>query len=226
MYLTEVGEDTILLCNSCGYAANEEKADHKKHEMPFEDPLPLEEVSTPGQKTIDDLVRFLGVPHARTLKAVFYEIDGAPVFVAIRGDLEVNEAKLRNTLKAVEMSLLDDEGVKKHGLVAGSASPVGLNGIKIVGAQPYSVFEQAMADPVSTDDMDKILERFGEEIDLPMVSGSEDEQGLDISALRDRTGQTQRGPGFGRNGASFHILLILHAFFRRTIGYRPGSKLL
>ncbi|TAK59705.1 MAG: proline--tRNA ligase, partial [Dehalococcoidia bacterium] len=92
MYLTEVGEDTILLCNSCGYAANEEKADHKKHEMPFEDPLPLEEVSTPGQKTIDDLVRFLGVPHARTLKAVFYEIDGAPVFVAIRGDLEVNEA--------------------------------------------------------------------------------------------------------------------------------------
>jgi prolyl-tRNA synthetase len=132
MYLTEVGEDTILLCNSCGYAANEEKADHKKHEMPDEDPQPLEEVSTPGQKTIDDLARFLGVPHSRTLKAVFYEIDGAPVFVAIRGDLEVNEAKLRNTLKAVEMALLDDEGVKKHGLVAGSASPVGLKGIKIV----------------------------------------------------------------------------------------------
>jgi len=132
MYLTEVGEDTILLCNSCGYAANEEKADHKKHEMLDEAPLPLEEVSTPGQKTIDDLVGFLAVPHARTLKAVFYEIDGAPVFVAIRGDLEVNEAKLRNTLKAVEMSLLDDDGVNKHGLVAGSASPVGLKGIKIV----------------------------------------------------------------------------------------------
>jgi prolyl-tRNA synthetase len=132
MYLTEVGEDTILLCNGCGYAANEEKADHKKHEMPDEELLPLEEVATPGQKTIDDLVRFLGVPHARTLKAVFYEIDGGPVFVAIRGDLEVNEAKLRNTLKAVSMALLDDEGVKKHGLVAGSASPVGLKGIKIV----------------------------------------------------------------------------------------------
>ena len=132
MYLTEVGEDTILLCDRCGYAANEEKADHKKHEMPEEEPLPLEEVATPGQKTIDDLVAFLGVPHARTLKAVFYEIDGGPVFVAIRGDLEVNEAKLRNTLKAVEMALLDEEGVKKHGLVAGSASPVGLKGIKIV----------------------------------------------------------------------------------------------
>jgi len=54
------------------------------------------------------------------------------VFVAIRGDLEVNEAKLRNALKAVELTLLDDEGVRKHGLVAGSASPVGLRDIKIV----------------------------------------------------------------------------------------------
>ncbi len=132
IFLTEVGEDTILLCDKCGYAANEEKADHKKTEMPAEEPLPLEEVSTPGQKTIDDLAKFLGVPHARTLKAVFYEADGEPVFVAIRGDLEVNEAKLRNALKAAELGLLDDEGVKKHGLVAGSASPVGLSGVKIV----------------------------------------------------------------------------------------------
>ena len=63
---------------------------------------------------------------------MFYEADGEPVFVAIRGDLEVNEAKLRNALKAVEVGLLDDEGVRKHGLVAGSASPVGLKDIRIV----------------------------------------------------------------------------------------------
>src|SRR5581483_8831877 len=49
-------------------AANEEKADHKKDELPFEEMLPLEKVSTPGQKTIDDLVEFLGVPHFKTLK--------------------------------------------------------------------------------------------------------------------------------------------------------------
>ncbi len=132
IFLTEIGEDTILLCENCGYAANEEKADHKKRELEAEEPLPLEEVSTPGQKTIDDLVSFLGVPHHKTLKAVFYEADGEPVFVAIRGDLEVNEAKLRNALKAVELTMLDDAGVRKHGLVAGSASPVGLKGIKIV----------------------------------------------------------------------------------------------
>ena len=132
IFLTEVGEDTAFFCTSCDYAANAEKADHKKAEFEPEDPLPLEEVPTPGQKTIEDLVKFLGVPHHKTLKAVFYEADGAPVFVAIRGDLEVNEAKLRNALKAVEVALLDDDGVRKHGLVAGSASPVGLNGIKIV----------------------------------------------------------------------------------------------
>ena len=132
LFLTDVGEDTAFFCTRCDYAANAEKADHKKAEFEPEDPLPLEEVSTPGQKTIDDLVKFLGVPHHKTLKAVFYEADGAPVFVAIRGDLEVNEAKLRNALKAVEVALLDDDGVRKHGLVAGSASPVGLSGIKIV----------------------------------------------------------------------------------------------
>jgi len=132
MFLTEIGEDTILMCDRCGYAANAEKADHKKAEAPLADPMPLEEVATPGQRTIEDLVRFLGVRHDQTLKAVFYEADGKPVFVAIRGDLEVNEAKLRNALKAVELKLLDDDGVRRHGLVAGSASPVGLSGITVV----------------------------------------------------------------------------------------------
>ena len=132
IFLTDVGEDTALLCPSCGYAANEEKADQRKREAAPEEALLLEEVTTPGQRTIDDLVKFLGVRHDRTLKAVFYEADGAPVFVAIRADLDVNEAKLRNALKAVDLALLDDEGVRKHGLVAGSASPVGLTGIQIV----------------------------------------------------------------------------------------------
>ena len=132
IFLFELGEDTVLLCPHCEYAANAEKADHKKAELPPEDALPLEEVSTPDQKTIDDLVRFLKIPQSRTLKAVFYEAAGRPVFVAIRGDLDVNEAKLRNALKVTEIALLDDAGVKKHGLVAGSASPVGIKDIQIV----------------------------------------------------------------------------------------------
>ncbi|MFN8555857.1 MAG: proline--tRNA ligase [Dehalococcoidia bacterium] len=132
LFLTEIGEDTALICPNCRYAANAEKAEFRKPRREPEEPLPLEELATPGQKTIDDLVRFTGKPHAHTLKAVFYKADGAPVFVAIRGDLDVNEIKLKNALKAVELTLLDDNEVRSLGLVAGSASPVGLQGMKVV----------------------------------------------------------------------------------------------
>jgi prolyl-tRNA synthetase len=66
------------------------------------------------------------------LKAVFYSTDGGLVFVTIRGDLEVNEVKLKNALKCSELRLANDEEVKRSGLVAGSASAVGLKGVKIV----------------------------------------------------------------------------------------------
>jgi prolyl-tRNA synthetase len=133
LFLTEIGEDTALICPACNYAANAEKAEFRKPAAEPEEMLPLEELATPDQKTIDDLVRFTGRPHARTLKAVFYRADHKPVFVAIRGDLEVNEIKLRNALKAVDLELLPDEEVRRSGLVAGSASPVGLSGITVVG---------------------------------------------------------------------------------------------
>lgn len=132
LFLTDIGEDTALICPNCGYAANAEKAEFRKPVAEPEEPLPLEELSTPGQKTIDDLVRFTGRPRARTLKAVFYSADGKPVFVAIRGDLDVNEIKLQNTLKAVELNLMSDDEVKVRRLVAGSASPVGLSDIRII----------------------------------------------------------------------------------------------
>jgi prolyl-tRNA synthetase len=130
--LTDIGEDEFLLCPKCGYAANSEKADHKKFELPPEEPERLEEVATPGQKTIEDLVHFLEVPHWKTLKAVFYAADRKPVFVAIRGDLAVNEIKLKNALKAADLRLMGDDEVREYGLVAGSASPVGLKGMRIL----------------------------------------------------------------------------------------------
>jgi prolyl-tRNA synthetase len=132
MLLTEIGEDEVLICQGCGYAANAEKADLKKPAAIPGEPLPVEEVSTPGKKTIEEVAAFLGVKPAQTLKAVFYMVDGAPVFVAIRGDLAVNEVKLKNALKALDLRLLTDDEVGAAHLVAGSASPVGLKGMKIV----------------------------------------------------------------------------------------------
>ena len=131
MHLTDVGEDQVLICDRCGYAANTEKADHRKQTLPPEDSKPLEEVATPGVKTIDELAEFLKVPQEKTLKAVFYAAQtggpaGEPVFVAIRGDLEVNEIKLSNALGGAKLRLMDDKEVAGAGLVAGSASPIGL----------------------------------------------------------------------------------------------------
>ena len=130
--LADAGEDTVILCSQCDYAANAEKAAFTKSPQPQEAPLPPEEVHTPNIRTIEELAKFLDIPTSKTLKAVFYAADGEVVFVAIRGDLEVNEVKLRNALQANDLRLATSEEVQRAGLVAGSASPVGLTGVKTV----------------------------------------------------------------------------------------------
>ena len=132
MLIADTGEDEIIYCSSCGYAANVEKATSKKPGLSNEPLLALEEVSTPGAKTIKEVASYLKVPENRTLKAVFYVADGKLLFVTIRGDLEVNEIKLRNILKCSELRLANDDEVCEASLVAGSASAVGLTGIKVV----------------------------------------------------------------------------------------------
>ncbi len=134
MALAEAGEDTILMCQNdqCSYTANEEKAGFVKPEQPAEGQLPLEEAHTPGIKTIEALAEYEGIPESKTLKAVFYWADGEVVFVVIRGDLDVNEIKLKNTLDAAELRLATAEEVESAGLVAGSASPIGLDGIRVI----------------------------------------------------------------------------------------------
>jgi prolyl-tRNA synthetase len=126
------GEDTVLYSPKCGYAANAERATFTLPPVPEEADLPLEEVATPGAKSIADVADFLGVPKNKTLKAVFYSVDGKVVFVVVRGDIEVNEIKLRNLLHASDLRLATDEEVAQAGLVAGSASPVGQKGITVV----------------------------------------------------------------------------------------------
>jgi prolyl-tRNA synthetase len=132
MAITDTGEDQVIYCGRCQYAANLEKAQSVKPEVPHELPLPLEEVATPGMKSIEEVSGFLKVPKSHTLKAVFYSADGRIVFVAIRGDLEVNEIKLKNALKCADLRLATEAEVAGAGLVAGSASPLGLSGIKTV----------------------------------------------------------------------------------------------
>jgi prolyl-tRNA synthetase len=133
----ETGEDTILTCPKCGYAANAEKAVFKKtinSQTSVSSPaLPMEEVATPGKKSIEEVAGFLDVPANSTLKAVFYIADGQFIFVVIRGDLPVNEIKLAHILKIKELRMASEAEVIEKGIVPGAASPVGIKGIKVVG---------------------------------------------------------------------------------------------
>jgi len=97
-------------------------------------------VATPGKITIEEVSNFLAIPKSQTLKAVFYAADSELVFVAIRGDLEVNEVKLKNALGCHELRLATEEEVAAAGLVAGAASPIALSGIKRI-ADPSITLE-------------------------------------------------------------------------------------
>ena len=132
MVIADSGEDTILNCPACGYTANVEKAESVKRRSDAGQPLPMEEVSTPGMKTIEEVSGFLRVKPNRMLKAVFYNCDGKVVFVSIRGDIEVNEIKLKNAAGCVELRLATDDEVAAAGLVAGYASPIAVKGIKLI----------------------------------------------------------------------------------------------
>ena len=132
MVISERGEDEIIYCDNCDCAANAEKAKSAKSNVSSGKTLPIEEVATPGYYTIEQVSDFLKVPRSGTLKAVFYIADGELVFVVIRGDLEVNEVKLKNVMHCTELRIATEDEVIKAGIVAGSASPVGLKGIKVV----------------------------------------------------------------------------------------------
>jgi prolyl-tRNA synthetase len=132
MVVTENGEDEIIHCPGCNYAANAEKAVSAKEKIDNGKPLAIKEVATPGAGSIEEVASFLKIPHSHTLKAVFYVADGRLVFVVIRGDLDVNEIKLNNQLKASELRLASEDEVIKAGLVAGAASPIGVKGFKVI----------------------------------------------------------------------------------------------
>lgn len=140
MYLTPIGEDTLLLCDQCGYSANRQMAPFKKNTPPEEKMLPVEKVATPDCKTIADLARFLDIPESKTAKAVFMmatipqgvETIDKFVFAVVRGDMEVNETKLSNAVKAKELRPASEEEIRAVGAEPGYASPVGLKDTLVV----------------------------------------------------------------------------------------------
>jgi prolyl-tRNA synthetase len=128
MLVAESGEDEIIFCEACKHAANVEKMVSVKKQLATEEALEMREVDTPGLKSIEEISAFLKVKPDHTLKVVLYSADGRLVMAVIRGDLEINEIKLRKVLKCTQLELADEAAVKASGLMGGFVSPVGQSG--------------------------------------------------------------------------------------------------
>jgi prolyl-tRNA synthetase len=151
MYLNPIGEDTLILCDHCGYSANRQVARFQKAAAAPEEPKPIEKVRTPDCKSIEDLANFLGIPKSKTAKAVFFmaaipeekdpkgrgeDPNGLQrplgsrreqfIFAIIRGDMELNETKLANVLGARDLRPATEEEILAVGATPGFASPIGL----------------------------------------------------------------------------------------------------
>ena len=128
MVKSEVGEDDIVFCTQCDYAANIEKATARLEELEKEDLMEVEKVSTPDSRGIDEVSEFLNISPKKTVKTLLYNVDGKIVAVFVRGDREVNEVKVANASHAsgdIEMAS-HEEYMNATGCGIGFAGPIGM----------------------------------------------------------------------------------------------------
>ena len=130
MVIADTGEGKLVYCEKCGYAASTEKAEQLKPEVPKNREelfKPVEKVHTPNVKRIEEVSEFLGAPPENILKLLVYIVDGQPVAVAVRGDREVEETKLKQFFRGKEVRLATDEEIERFtGQPKGFLSPIGL----------------------------------------------------------------------------------------------------
>jgi prolyl-tRNA synthetase len=126
--LADTGEETILFCDRCDYAANQERAQSRIQEFPQDpEPGPMEAVFGEGLIGVEPLAKFLNIPVWKTTKTLIYEADDKVVAVAVRGDCDVNEIKVANSLGCKVLRLAAAETIRKlTGAEVGYAGPIGL----------------------------------------------------------------------------------------------------
>lgn len=128
MVKSEVGEDEIVFCSGCDYAANIEKATSVNHEPSTEEMKEMSEIETPNVHTIEDLEAFFKMDAGKFAKTLIYNADGKSVAVVVRGDRDANETKVANAIGgAIEFEMADEEMVKAvTGAEVGFAGPIGI----------------------------------------------------------------------------------------------------
>ena len=127
--LAQTGEDAIVACTKCDYAANVEVATTTAPAKKSEAVAAMEKVATPHKKTIEDVATFLSVPQAQTMKALFFRVirkdSVSNALVFVRGDHEAHEVKVANALGAREVVMGTADEAAKHGIVTGYIGPQG-----------------------------------------------------------------------------------------------------
>ena len=128
MVKSEVGEDEIVFCSGCDYAANIEKATSVNHEASTEEMKEMGEIETPNVHTIEELQDFFKMDAGQFAKTLIYYADGKTVAVVVRGDRDVNETKVANAIGgAVEFELASEDTIKAvTGAEVGFAGPIGI----------------------------------------------------------------------------------------------------
>ena len=170
--LAQSGEDLILSCDKCDYAANIEKAVTIRKEGTPDSSLfrDMEKIHTPASRTIEEISEFLKRPVEDFIKSILYVVDEEPVLVCIRGDLDINEAKLQTLLSANSVELADDNTVLKiTGASTGFAGPAGLKKkVKILA--DYSVTEREnMVSGANEDDYHIINVNYGKDYEADQI---------------------------------------------------------
>lgn len=141
MVLADSGEAEIVYCTECEYAADIEKAELHKIEAPAEEALPVEEVETPDCKTIADVCAFLNAPVEKSMKAVAFKSEKGLILCFVRGDHEVNEIKVVNTVGVTEVEMADESMLAEAGTCGGYMGPVGIDPKKAIIVVDQSVME-------------------------------------------------------------------------------------
>ncbi len=146
--LADSGEDCLVICQNCQYAANIEQAESRpvrENRSGENSEKPIEKVMTPGKKSVAEVAEFLNVPLQKIIKTLIYLADQKPVVVLLRGDFEVNEVKLKKVLKVQELILASAKVVEEitHA-PSGFAGPIGLSFLQMVADESVENIENGV----------------------------------------------------------------------------------
>ena len=129
---TDIGEDTLVICNSCAYSSNIEIATHISNDIQNEEEQKLKIVETPNKRTVEEVSKYLNIDIKKTVKALLMNVDEKLVAFFIRGDRELNELKALKLLNAKEINFASDELIKTSNAVFGFTGPINLNATIVI----------------------------------------------------------------------------------------------